>query len=699
MKYISFFTLIFLFILNGFSQPPLNIAENFDDNSLLWEVGSSDVYDCEISNGMYSINHRPTDNSGRFYSRGFKVDDSKDYIIETKIRFVSGADNHAYGLFWGADGWVNSNRFNISGNRFYRLYHYEGENLLEDVKWTLDTNIIKSNSEFNILRVQKEGDFVHISINNSKVAKLSARNFKGNEIGFFIGEKMKIEVDYLHIYQYGDAKINLVKNPINGYKKQNLGTAINGKFSDRAPIISSDGKTLYFIKGGYPELQNKGTEVYVSQQLDNGEWGESQNFGSPINNSGSNMVINVSADGNTVHLMNKYNEDGTIKSKGLSISQKTEKGWEIPKEVVIEDYYNDSKYVGFSFSSNKKVLIMSVNRKDTYGKEDLYVSFQKEDGTYSIPLNMGSTLNTLEDESTPFLAPDDRTLYFSSDGHIGYGQLDIFVTRRLDDTWTNWSVPENLGPEINSNQFDASFTVTGKGDYAYLVSADNSFGIEDIFKIKIPDAAKPTPLILIKGKVLNSKTKEPIFGEIIYQDLNTGKEVGKALSDPITGNYQVVLPAGIVYGYLAEKKGFYPVSNFADATNITEYKELNVDLLLTPIEIGENIRLNNLFFETNKSDLKNISISELDRLVQFLKENPAIIIEIGGHTDNVGAPAYNQTLSEKRAQSVMTYLVSKEIDAKRLSAKGFGLTKPVAPNTDEDGKAMNRRVEMKILAK
>ncbi len=688
--------LIFIGI-KGFAQP-LNVEENFDNNDLLWEVGSNETCDCKIENGAYTIDHRPADKTGRFYWKDFMVDDSKDYIFEIKIRHVAGTDDNGYGLFWGSNSWKNSYRAVVSGNRYYKVEHYEDENIVKDISWTLDTSIVKPIGEYNVIRVQKEGGYTKVYINNTKVATLISKAFAGNKIGFYITEPMKVEVDYLHIYQYGDANINLVKNPINGFVKENLGRNVNGEFSDRMPVISSDGKTLYYIRESYDEIKDAATDIYYSEQQQDGNWSLAKNMGAPINNSSHNGLISVSADGNTLILMNTYNEDGSPKGPGISISQKTDIGWEIPKKIIIEDYYNNSKYVEYCLSSNKKTLIMAVNRKDTYGDKDLYVSF-KNDSTFSIPINMGAILNTKESDASPFLAPDDKTLYFSTSGHPGYGSNDIFVTRRLDDTWTNWSKPENLGPEINSGNWDAYFTVTAKGDLAYLTSSDNSFGSTDIFKIKIPESAKPTPVTLIKGKVLNAKTKAPIFAEIIYQNLNTNEEVGRALSDPKTGDYQIVLPSGVMYGFLAEKVNFYPVSNYVDATALKEYSEIQYDLLLSPIEVGENIRLNNLFFDTDKSELKDISISELNRLVDFLKANPSIVIEIGGHTDNVGATAYNQALSEQRAKSVLTYLVSKGIDVKRLTSKGFGLTKPVATNDTDEGKAINRRVEMKILEK
>src|SRR5690554_948750 len=697
MKIILFTIAITFAPLFGLAQP-LNVEENFDNNILLWEVENNKTFDSKIAEGLYTIDHFSEENAGRFYFKDFKVNDDKDFIIEMKARMISGPRSNGFGLTWGASGWQNSNRVAISGDGHFKVEHYEEEKFFSDIEWKKDVNIVNLKDEFNTIRVHKKNDTVKIFINDIEIGVLKARPFSGSKIGFYISANMMIQVDYLHIYQYGDANINLVENPTNGYEKENLGKNINGKFSDLLPLISSDGNTLYFVKEGYDEIANEGQKAYYSVKDENGTWTKALNIGAPINNSSSNAVTSVSPDGNTLVVRHTYNEDGTFKSSGLSISNRTKDGWELPKELKIQGHYNDANTSEFCLSSNKNVLIMTVNRKDTYGEKDLYVSFMK-DGEFVEPINMGSVLNTTMSEETPFLAADDRTLYFSTEGHSGYGSNDIFVSRRLDDTWTNWSAPKNLGPEINSVEWDAYFTVTASGEYAYMVSRENSLGQTDIFKIKVPEAAKPTPLTLIKGKVLNAKTKEPIFSEIIYQDLNTNKVVGRALSDPNTGDYQIVLPSGVMYGFLAEKESFYPVSNFVDASALSEYSEVQYDLLLSPIEVGENIRLNNLFFATNQSELEDISISELDRLVDFLKANPNIVIEIGGHTDNVGASAYNQSLSEKRSQSVTNYLISKSIDQSRFTAKGYGLSKPIADNSTEEGRAINRRVEMKILEK
>ena len=270
------------------------------------------------------------------------------------------------------------------------------------------------------------------------------------------------------------------------------------------------------------------------------------------------------------------------------------------------------------------------------------------------------------------------------------------MSRRLDDTWLNWSTPLNLGPEINSPNWDAYFTLPAKGDFAYMVSSENSIGLTDLFRIKLPESAKPTPVILVRGRVLNAKTREPLSAEIIYENPATGKTVGSAISDLNTGEYTIVLAGGSVYGFLAEKKDFYAVSDFIDLTQTKVYDEITRDLLLSPIEKGESIRLNNVFFDTDKSILREESTAELQRLIRFLQANSEISIQLEGHTDSQGNAEYNLHLSNDRAKAVMTYLIENGIEASRLKSKGFGKNNPVATNETPEGRQLNRRVEFRI---
>ena len=274
----------------------------------------------------------------------------------------------------------------------------------------------------------------------------------------------------------------------------------------------------------------------------------------------------------------------------------------------------------------------------------------------------------------------------------------MFVSRRLDSTWTNSSEPVNLGPQLNTSGWDAYYTIPASGEYAYFVSTTNSYGQEDIFRVKLPESLKPKPVVLISGRVLDANNN-PVDAKIIYETLPNGKEAGIARSDPKTGEYKIALPAGAKYGFLAEAQGFIAINENLDLQNIKYYREITRDLHLVPIEQGQTIRINNIFFEFGKYELLEDSYAELNRIVGFLKDNPNISIQINGHTDNVGIPKSNLILSKKRAEAVEDYLISKGINNTRLNVKGYGQTKPIEKNNTEEGRSRTRRVEFVILNK
>ena len=396
-----------------------------------------------------------------------------------------------------------------------------------------------------------------------------------------------------------------------------------------------------------------------------------------------------------------YNYTGDyISDAGISISyRQQDRTWSIPQKVTIEDYYNLDEYESFCPSADRKVMLMSVKRDDSYGSKDLYVSFLENDGSYSKPKNMGNTINTYANEGTPFLATDGKTLYFYSYGHGGYGSADIFVTKRQDETWTNWSKPKNLGPLVNSFAWDTYFSISAEGDYAYLVSTKNSYGNEDIYRIKLDEEDKPEAVVLIYGKVYNKKTNKILGADISYEDLKLDKELGIARSNAGTGEYKIVLPYGKKYGIIAKKKGYMPVSENIDLTKISTYTELEMNLYLAPIEVGETIKMNNLFFDAGKAVLTNESLPELERLLDLMKDNPTMLIELQGHTNNLGSHNALVSLSEQRVNAVKKYLTDKGIKASRITGKGFGPDKPIASNNTQEGRQQNQRVEFKIIKK
>jgi outer membrane protein OmpA-like peptidoglycan-associated protein len=467
------------------------------------------------------------------------------------------------------------------------------------------------------------------------------------------------------------------------------------------PVISPDGKTLYFTRSNHPEdvgyAYDAGNEdIWYSTKQLNGRWSTAKNIGPPLNNKYHNFVSSVSPDGNTLLLGNVYLSNGSME-KGVSISHKTNKGWGFPEPLDIQNFYNTANSNEFYLSNDGKTLLMTVQRNDSYGDKDVYVSFLIEGNRFTTPLNLGPVVNSDKGELSPFLAADGVTLYFSSEGHCTYGSADVFKSTRLDDTWTNWTEPENLGPGINTPDWDAYYVLPASGDYAYMVSTHDSYGATDIFRMLLPQKSKPKPVLLVYGKVLDANTKKPIEAKVYYEILPSGKEAGIARSNPSDGEYKITLPAGAIYGVRAEAPGYLAISDNVDATTVDEYKEIEKDLELVPLQVNQAVRLNNIFFDTDKDELRSESFPELDRLVKIMNDNPNMEIQIGGHTDNKGRDEHNRDLSERRAKAVATYLISKNISDTRVTYKGFGKTKPVASNDTEDGRQMNRRVEFIIL--
>lgn len=494
-------------------------------------------------------------------------------------------------------------------------------------------------------------------------------------------------------------EINIAPGAPMNIAPENLGTRINSAYNEICPIISPDGKTLYFCNTNNPQnIDGLKADIWYSDVQKDGFFGEAINIGRPLNNASYNYACSISPDGNTLLLGNVYDADGKT-TPGVSMSQRQGGEWSFPEKLEIDGFAQRGRYTNFCLAADGKTLLLAMESDETYGASDIYVSFVKPDGKWTALKNIGHDVNTAGMESTVFLASDNATLYFSSEGHNGYGSNDLFVTRRLDSTWLHWSEPQNLGPSINSDKWDGYFSVPASGEYAYFASEKNSFGGNDIFRIALPLALRPHPVALISGKVLDAKTHKPVKADIHYEILPAGNEVGIARSNSEDGMYKISIPAGELYGFRAEADGYLPVNENVDTKKLQFYQELKRDLLLVPIEEGQTVRINNIFFETGKWDLKPESLAELRRLSEFMQKNSGVRIAIFGHTDNAGSPETNKELSLKRAQSVVNFLNSEKIAPTRMTVKGLGETKPEAPNDTEEGRQKNRRVEFRIEKK
>lgn len=490
---------------------------------------------------------------------------------------------------------------------------------------------------------------------------------------------------------------------------EQLDEKVNSEYAELNPILSPDGKTLYFSRRNHPENiggVNDKEDIWYSELGEDGKWQLAKNMGPQFNNEHPNFINSINSvtpDGRTAVMLlgNKYLPKGKMLA-GVSVSSNVGGRWTEPVPLNITNDYNFNEKANYFLTNNRKTLIMSVEREDSQGDRDLYVSFMKDDSLWTEPLNLGNVVNSAGEESAPFLAADDKTLYFSSNGFSGYGGTDIYVSKRLDDTWTSWSEPENLGPEINSPLEDLFFNIPAESEYAYYsrgVTETNT----DIFRVKLPIMRSPEPWVTVKGKLVDGETGKPIGAKIIYERLPDGTELGIAQSNPETGEYEIKLPAGHLYGIRAEAKDHISESQNLDLRNITSDMVIqNKDFNLQPIRVAridENatITLNNIFFDFDRATLRPESFPELDRLVSLMKERPAMQVEIDGHTCDIGDEQYNLGLSERRAKSVQKYIIGKGIEASRVAVQFFGETKPAVENTNRETRRKNRRVEFKII--
>ena len=683
--------LLFLLTYTAKGQLPVILHETFDDNKYGWFEGTTREYRVVIENGKYLID--APDGGWMSYLAPY-VEPGKDFSVEATFTQVDGEDNNGIGFVWGFDGQDGMNNFTFTTSGYYRIYCSEkGLNVSDE--WR-ETGLVKPMGQENRLKVEQVNKVMYFYLNGKKVATTRAFPWHGKYVGFVTYTKMKLFVDD-YILKH-DIFIRLPREIPTVGVRENLGSNVNSRFDEVSPKITSDGKTLYFGRKHSP--QNVGgvkdkEDIWESHTRDGVTWSRSTNLGVPINTPTTNNLLSVSTDNNS--FLFHVND-------GFGFRHRTASGWSALENLGIR-FKNESDFLEGSLSPDGKAIVFVAKMKaNAYYRanekeRDIYVCQKKPDGTWSPPIHTGNILNSPGDEYSPFLSADSKTLYFASNGHPGYGDVDIFMSRRKSDRWDQWTEPINLGLGINTVGFDAYYTLPASGEYGYMVSNIKSHGLTDIIRFKIPEDIKPDPVVLVQGQVLNAKTQVPLEAVIRFDDLNTGAEVGEARSDPRTGDYRIVLSTGKNYGYHAAAPGYLSVSENLELSELAEYDEMRKDLLLVPIEIGESIQLRNVFFVQSQASLLPESYPELDRLVRIMKDNRTLEIQLEGHTDGRGDPRANLALSEERVQAVKQYLISKGISERRIVGKGFGGAKPMVANDTEENRQLNRRVEFKIMKK
>lgn len=476
---------------------------------------------------------------------------------------------------------------------------------------------------------------------------------------------------------------------------KNLGDSINSGYSEYWPSLSVDEKTLMFtvmlpvVLEGDPDFVHE--DLFISRQKNN-RWSGRKNVGPPLNTHDNEGAQTMTADGKTLYFTACNRRDGQGQCD-IYRSDLIDGKWGRPRNlsVPVNSRYSEKHP---TISADGRVLMFASNRpggKDSY---DIWVSVLS-DGAWGQPQNLGDSVNTPGLELSPFLHPDQQSLYFSSTGWPGMGQGDLFLSRKDGDM--GWSGPVNLGYPINTHNDEIGLTINSMGTTAYFASDRKEGKDLDLYTFELPERVRPVLVSYLAGRVYDARTMRGVVSAIQLIDLETEEVVMETASVKGEGDYLVPLPTDRDYALNVTAEGYLFYSDHFPFTGTHSRTEpFQKDIPMDRIVVGSSVVLNNIFFETDSHALLPASVAELNRIARFLINNSHLSVEIGGHTDNTGGADYNQALSEMRASSVVEYLAEKGIPVSRMKPVGYGLRKPVADNSTEEGRALNRRTELTI---
>lgn len=525
----------------------------------------------------------------------------------------------------------------------------------------------------------KQGKFEEAYQRFSEADALFDEGFK-NSVYY---RDMKAQMDFLAA-QLGDSM---------SIEKEKLPDPLNQFRLQYFPVLTADGEQILFTKRDGTGNFDK-EDIYVSYSDGPEVWTDPVSIASTINSQYNEGTCSVTADGNIL-IYTSCDAPDSEGSCDLYIAYKVNGNWQRPKNMgkSVNSRSWDSQP---SLSADGRILFFSSNRRGGFGGNDIWYSVRQMDGSWAEAKNLGNTVNTPKDEISPFMFFNNEILFFASNGHQGFGGMDIFLSRVKTGEFNE---PENLGLPINDQLDQVALFITAQKDYAYFTELTEDGGENDrslLYRFRFPEEIYlGENLTVTEGKVFNSKTGEPIDATLSLVSLTNDSTLYQFKADGKTGEFTMLYPEKSISGLYVEKKGFLPKIYNVERDKVQNVKDLQIDL--TPVAAGEQFVFENVFFDFDQYDLKEESISSLKRLVKFLKENPNVNIEIQGHTDNVGQKEYNQTLSLNRAKSVQAYLVANGMHQGRVMVKGKGDTEPMVPNDSPSNQALNRRITIEIL--
>jgi len=473
--------------------------------------------------------------------------------------------------------------------------------------------------------------------------------------------------------------------------RERLSDSINSLYDEYLPAITADESRIFYTRIDFPETSPLGDEDFYFADRNDSTWLAAKEMGKAINSPGLEGALTISPDGNRMFFAAKERRDG-YGNFDLYYTYRFNDQW--VKPLNLGPPINDAGWESQpSISADGTELYFAAKKYGNVGGIDIWMS-KLINNLWTVPINLGTDINTAGNEQSPFIHPDGHTLYFSSDGHLGLGSADIYMCRRDKDG--KWAKPICLPYPINTKDNENGLFVNAEGRKGYYSAYNKENKNLDIYRLDLPEKYRPDFVTYVKGIIIDAETGEKIAAEVEIAPIDGSASTNKVLSDT-DGKFLLTMPSGHTYRCNINKDGYLFYSHSFDLSKNAHSDPYLLEIKLQKIKSAESFVLNNIFFETASFLLKSSSFPELDKLYDMLKKNAYMHITIIGHTDNVGSAAYNLKLSLDRAHSVGSYLSSKGIDNTRLSFDGKGDTLPIGDNSTEEGRSANRRVEINVV--
>lgn len=681
---------VFIFLMHGvalWAQISLQTEDRFDSIDNRWHR-PVEMQLAPLEGRIELSQADPTISS--LFLREFLIRQKDDFKLEAEILPTGAGLSYAWGIVWGcARDQKSYFAFLIKADGQFALQEVNPRGTTFLIDWTKSRKVKSDGEEPMIMAVERRGRKLYFFVDEKEIADIAAPRLQGKYQGLMLEGAGTIEVSHFSGFREDHQIIHATGRFYNATRRPLDSTINTLDQHETAPILGPDRHSLYFSRGEDSTLES--AQLMQSRVQGDSMWGEPQPvFQQEI--PGRVEAFKIDETNLELILM-----PGTA-SSGLATSSIVDSVWQMPTREFIPAIGEQPGLMTSFISKEEDILLVSAERSDGYGGQDLYVLFKKNDGSWSRPKNLGPDINTFEEEFAPWLSKDGKFLIFTSGGHPGYGGWDLYRSERLTQTWTRWSTPENLGPRINTHM-DEGWYHPWKDDRAYIAVQDSTRGDFDLYGLRLPVDPASQPVVRLRGRIINQKTGEPLPGNIILREIQ-GEDLPSTIdaSTAQTG-YNGYVPYQRAYQMIGMADGYFPLTDTLDLRAIDKYREVEQDIYVAPVEVGDVIRLDKVYFQRAEAILLGQSFDELDRLVALMLAIPSLQIEIHGHTDDIGDPGELFILSESRAERVLWYLTEQGIDASRMLAKGFGASLPVADNRNPETRPLNRRVEFVIISR